>query len=147
MFIVIFCRYSEQQFFTVEICGSAVGIDNGYFTLSAGQYFTEATLLCLLAACTELTCYMSRTIPQAVSHLLPKRRPWFEHGPGHVGFVVDKSPLGQAFSKYFGFLANQSTDCSTLVIIHHHPRLVQYTSSGLSNNRLASTVPLKRRRN
>jgi hypothetical protein len=27
--------------------------------------------------------------------------------------------MGQVSSKYFGFNANQSTDCTTLIIIHH----------------------------
>jgi hypothetical protein len=31
------------------------------------------------------------------------RRPRFEVGPGHAGFVVDKVALGQVFSKNFGF--------------------------------------------
>jgi hypothetical protein len=45
---------------------------------------------------------------------------------GHVGFVVDKAALGQVFSEYFGSVspAIHSTDCSTLIIIHH-PGLVQ----------------------
>jgi hypothetical protein len=33
----------------------------------------------------------------------PPRRLGFEPGSGHVGFVVDKVPLGQVFSKYLGF--------------------------------------------
>jgi hypothetical protein len=42
-----------------------------------------------------------------------------------MGFVVDKTVLGQVFSEYFGFsLAKHSTDCSTLIIFHH-PGLVQ----------------------
>jgi hypothetical protein len=28
----------------------------------------------------------------------PLRRPWFEPGSGHVGFVVNKVTLGQVFS-------------------------------------------------
>jgi hypothetical protein len=45
---------------------------------------------------------------------LSPRRP----GSDHVGFMVDNAALGQVFS------ANHSTDCSTLIIIHH-PELVQ----------------------
>jgi hypothetical protein len=48
----------------------------------------------------------------------PPRQPGFDPRLGHVGFVVDKVALGQAFSKYFGF------PCSTLIIIYH-PGLVQ----------------------
>jgi hypothetical protein len=37
-----------------------------------------------------------------------------------VGFVVNKVPLGQIFSEYFGFPANlHSTNCSTITIIDH----------------------------
>jgi hypothetical protein len=43
-------------------------------------------------------------------------------------FVVDKVPLRQVFSEYFGLLANfYSSDCSTLVIIYH-PGLAQYAN-------------------
>jgi hypothetical protein len=42
-----------------------------------------------------------------------------------VGFVVDKVPLGQVFSGYFGSPTNShSTDCFTIIIIYH-PGLVQ----------------------
>jgi hypothetical protein len=37
-----------------------------------------------------------------------KRRPGFEPGSGHVGFVVDKVVLGQVFSEYFGFPCQSS---------------------------------------
>jgi hypothetical protein len=40
-----------------------------------------------------------------------------------VGFVVDKEALWQVFSKYFDFLSVPLG--STLIIIHHHPGLVQ----------------------
>jgi hypothetical protein len=42
-----------------------------------------------------------------------------------VGFLVDKAVLGQVFSEYLGFLTNQTTDCSTLIIVHR-PGLAQY---------------------
>jgi hypothetical protein len=42
--------------------------------------------------------------------------------------------------------ANHSTDCSTLIIIHHHPGLVQQVSSGLSISGLGSTPPQKRKK-
>jgi hypothetical protein len=35
-----------------------------------------------------------------------------------VEFVVNKAALGQVFSEFFGFLATNSTDCSTLIIVH-----------------------------
>jgi hypothetical protein len=33
----------------------------------------------------------------------PLRRPGFEPGSSHVGFVVDKVALGHVFSEYLGF--------------------------------------------
>jgi hypothetical protein len=42
-----------------------------------------------------------------------------------VGFVVDKAAMGKIFSECFSVsLANHSTNCSTLIIIHH-PGLVK----------------------
>jgi hypothetical protein len=38
---------------------------------------------------------------QLVSRL-PRRRPVFDPGSVHVGFVVDKVALGQGFPQYFG---------------------------------------------
>jgi hypothetical protein len=49
---------------------------------------------------------------------------WPELGSGHVGFVVNKAALGQAFSWYFISPAKHSTDCSSFIIVHHHPALV-----------------------
>jgi hypothetical protein len=49
----------------------------------------------------------------------PQRRPGFQPGSGHLGFLVDKVALGHVFSKYFGSPANYSNDCSTLIIVHH----------------------------
>jgi hypothetical protein len=51
----------------------------------------------------------------------PLRQP----GSGDAGFVVDRTALEQVFSKYLGSPAKHSTSCSTLIIIHHHLRLVQ----------------------
>jgi hypothetical protein len=57
---------------------------------------------------------------------VPPRRPGFEPGPGHVGFVVDKVALEQVFSEYFGFPCQlHSTNCSTVIIIIYHLVLVQ----------------------
>jgi hypothetical protein len=36
------------------------------------------------------------------------RRPGFDSGPIHVGFVVDKVALGRVFPEYFGFLLSMS---------------------------------------
>jgi hypothetical protein len=49
----------------------------------------------------------------------PPRRPGFEPGSGHVGFVVDKVALGQVFSEYFGFPC-QFTFYRLLHNHHHH---------------------------
>jgi hypothetical protein len=48
----------------------------------------------------------------------PPRRPGFEPGSGHVGFVVDKVALGQVFSEYFGFPGKSSFH--QLLHNHHH---------------------------
>jgi hypothetical protein len=69
-------------------------------------------------------------IPEAVTSFrrlvagFPPRRREFEPGSGYVGFVVNKAALRQVLSEYSVFLANRSTDCSTLIIIHHQPGLV-----------------------
>jgi hypothetical protein len=47
----------------------------------------------------------------------PPRRPRFEPGSGHVGFVVDKVALGQVFSEYFGFPRYSSFH----QLLHNHP--------------------------
>jgi hypothetical protein len=49
----------------------------------------------------------------------------------------------QVFFEYCSSPAKHSTDCSTLVIIHYHPGLVQLASSGLSSNGLNYT-PLQK---
>jgi hypothetical protein len=52
-------------------------------------------------------------------HFNNSRRPGFEPGSGHVGFVADKVALGQVFSEYFGF------PCQTSFhqLLHSHPHL------------------------
>jgi hypothetical protein len=40
---------------------------------------------------------------RAISHAVSRRLPRFEPRSGHVGFVMDKVVLRQAFSEYFGF--------------------------------------------
>jgi hypothetical protein len=49
----------------------------------------------------------------------PPRRPGFEPGSGHLGFVVDKVALGQVFSEYFGFPCQSSFH----QLLHSHPHL------------------------
>jgi hypothetical protein len=54
-------------------------------------------------------------------HLLlrfPPRRPGFEPGSGHVGFVVNKVAQGQVFSEYFAFPCQSSF--YHLLHNHHH---------------------------
>jgi hypothetical protein len=46
------------------------------------------------------------------------RRPGFEPGSGHVGFVVDEVAQEQVFSEYFGFPFQFSFH--RLLHIHHH---------------------------
>jgi hypothetical protein len=43
-----------------------------------------------------------RAVAQRLGAGFPPRRPGFAYGQ-HVGFVVDKTALGQVFSEYFGF--------------------------------------------
>jgi hypothetical protein len=48
----------------------------------------------------------------------PPRRPGFEPGSGHVGFVVNKVALRQVFSEYFGFPCQFAFH--RLLHNHHH---------------------------
>jgi hypothetical protein len=61
-----------------------------------------------------------RAVPQLRRLLagFPLRRPGFEPGSGHVGFVVDKVSLGQVFYKYFGFPCQSSFH--QMLHNHHH---------------------------
>jgi hypothetical protein len=64
----------------------------------------------------------------------PQRRPGFEPRSGHVGFVVGKVTLGQAFSEYFGF----SCQFSFHWLLHIH----QHLSSGAGTiGQLVAEVP------
>jgi hypothetical protein len=50
----------------------------------------------------------------------PPRRPKFDPGSGHAGFVVDEVSLGQVFSEYFVSPASlHSTNYFTITIIYH----------------------------
>jgi hypothetical protein len=68
----------------------------------------------------------------------PPRRPGFEPGSGHVGFMVYKVARGQVFSEYFGFPCLSSFH--QLLHNHHHlssgagtiGQLVAAVPSGLS---------------
>jgi hypothetical protein len=62
--------------------------------------------------------HLGRAIAQAVSRQFPPRRPGFEPGSGHVGFVVDKVALGQVFPKYFSFPCQFAFH--RLLHNHHH---------------------------
>jgi hypothetical protein len=52
---------------------------------------------------TAETYSVSKSTYKRLAAGFPPRRPGFEPGSGHVGFVVDKVALGQVFSEYFGF--------------------------------------------
>jgi hypothetical protein len=56
-----------------------------------------------------------------VAGFLP-RRPGFEPGSSHVGFVVDKEAVGQVFSRVLWILP---TIVPQTAHIHNHPGLVQ----------------------
>jgi hypothetical protein len=64
---------------------------------------TESVISPCLHNYTPVTLWLGRAIAQAVSRLLPTRRPGFEPSSGHAGFVVDKVELGQVLSEYFSF--------------------------------------------
>jgi hypothetical protein len=70
----------------------------------------------------------------------PSRRPGFKPGSSHVGFMVGKVALGQAFSEYFGFPYQSSFH--QFLHNHHHLGLV----SGRSTKRLILT-PLRIKKN
>jgi hypothetical protein len=61
-------------------------------------------------------------------------------------FVVDNAALARFSPSTSVFPAKHSTDCSTPIIIHLHPGLVQWASSGLSNSGLGSTPPFTKKR-
>jgi hypothetical protein len=64
-----------------------------------------------------VTSNMGRAVARAVSGLLPTATARLELGSGHVGFVVDKTALGQVFSEYFGFPCEA---LHRLLHTHHH---------------------------
>jgi hypothetical protein len=75
-------------------------------------------------ACLPLGLAASTSLGRAVSSGgslvagFPQRRPAFEPGSRHVGFVVDRAALGQVSSEYFGF---PSHSFHRLLHTHHHP--------------------------
>jgi hypothetical protein len=50
-----------------------------------------------------------------VAGFSPRRRPEFEPGSGHVGYMMDKVALGQVLSEYFGF----PCQCSFYQLLHN----------------------------
>jgi hypothetical protein len=64
-------------------------------------------------------CLTGRDVAQTVNVCFPIPWPEFEPLPGHVGFVVNKTALGQDSSEYFVSPANCSTGCSTFIIIRY----------------------------
>jgi hypothetical protein len=64
-----------------------------------------------------------RAIAQAVSRWLPTAVARVRVRAEHVGFVVDKVVLGQAFSEYFGFPCQSSFH--QFLHPHNHPGLAQ----------------------
>jgi hypothetical protein len=71
------------------------GIETTAFWLVT-QHLTNYTIICswLNGRCMAVTLVAG----------FPPRRPGFEPGSGHVGFVIDKAVLGQIFPGYSGFL-------------------------------------------
>jgi hypothetical protein len=65
-----------------------------------------------------------RAVAQVVSRRIPTAAARVR-AQGHMGVVEDKPALRRVFSEYFDSPANHSIDCSTFIIIHHHPGPVQ----------------------
>jgi hypothetical protein len=69
--------------------------------------------------------YLDKGFGRAVAQRLDAgflpRRPGFAYGQ-HVGFVVDKTALGQVFSEYFGFPCQSF---HRFLHHHNHPGLTQ----------------------
>jgi hypothetical protein len=96
-----------------------------YRTMSKFQILSNCDMLnCFLIYIKKLSLQKygiseGRAILKRLVAGFPPRRPWFEPGSDHVGFVVDKVALGQVFSEYFGFpyqsLFHQ--------LLHNHPHL------------------------
>jgi hypothetical protein len=64
----------------------------------------------------NLSCFQNGlAVAQAVSRWLPTAAALFASGQ-HVGFVVDKTALGQVFSEYFCFPCQSSFH----QFLHHH---------------------------
>jgi hypothetical protein len=70
----------------------------------------------------------SRAVAQEVSHQLPAAAAaavGLKPGSGHVEFMVDKAAMGKFSPSISMSPAKHSTYCSKLIIIYHHPGLVQ----------------------
>jgi hypothetical protein len=78
--------------------------------------------LYLLSYCILLSYSEGRAVAQAVSRWLPTAAVRVRVRAAHVGFVVDKAALGQAFSEYFGFPQQSSFH---QFLHHNHPGLAQ----------------------
>jgi hypothetical protein len=77
---------------------------------------------------TQLIYIVRRAMAQAVSRFLSPQMPGFKPGPVHVEFLEDKVALGQAFSKFFGFLLS--------VLFHLDSILIYYL--GVNNRSVGS---------
>jgi hypothetical protein len=88
---------------------------------------------------TDILTWPRRTSGGLVGGFQP-RRPAFEPGSGHVGFVVDKAAQRHFFSEYLRF------PCQAFhrLLYTHHPGPVQQVSSGHTNSELGSIAPQKR---
>jgi hypothetical protein len=84
---------------------------------------TTANKIFIKSDITEL--YRNKAVPQLKRLVagFPPRRPRFEPGSSHVGFLVDKVALGQVFSEYFGFPYQSSLH--QILHPHYHPGQVQ----------------------
>jgi hypothetical protein len=96
-------------------------------------YQNPVTGIAQLGAMVSMSALYSRSSRRLVAGF-PPRRPGFEPGSGHVGFVVDKVALEEVFSEYFGFPCQFSFH--PLLHIHYH-----LSSGAGTTGQLAADVP------
>jgi hypothetical protein len=103
---------------------------NVNFIISYGSTYSDRTVLntsskairiihiLLLLMLDSCNC---KAVPwlRRLAAVFPPRRPGFQPGSGHIGFVVDKVALGQVFSEYFGF----PSQFSFHRLLYTHPHL------------------------
>jgi hypothetical protein len=88
------------------------------------QHFPNICLHAQTKTCMFRIGILSTQLMAVLPTGFPPQRPKFQPRSGHVGFVVDKAALGQAFSEYFHFPCQVSFH-QLLHIHHYQPGLEQ----------------------